>query len=68
MRFERARQTVATLVLAVPMAVYAHPGHVHQPGLVHGYSWVELLGFAVLFAVPVVIAWLGMHSRNGRDD
>jgi hypothetical protein len=67
MRFESARQTLASLVLAVPIAARAHPGHVHHPGLVHGYSWIELLGFAALFVVPVVIAWLSVRPRSGRD-
>jgi hypothetical protein len=67
MRFERVLQTLVSLLLAVPMVVCAHPGHVHQSGLVHGYSWIELLGFVALFAVPLVIAWLAVHPRNGRD-
>jgi hypothetical protein len=68
MRFKRAVQTLASLVLAIPMAVFAHPGHVHHPGPVHGYSWIELLGFVALFAVPLAIALLSVRPRNGRDD
>jgi hypothetical protein len=68
MRFERTAQTLASLVLAVPITVFAHPGHVHHPGLVHGYAWYELFGLAALFAVPLVIALLVVRWRNGRDD
>jgi hypothetical protein len=68
MRFERALQTLASLALAVPMTVFAHPGHVHQPGLVHGYSWIELLCVIALLAVPLAIIVLAVHSRNHQDD
>jgi hypothetical protein len=68
MRFESALQTLASLVLAIPIAAHAHPGHVHLPGPVHGYSWIELLGFVALFAVPLAIALLSVRPRNGRDD
>ena len=68
MRFERAVQAVASLVLAAPMAVFAHPGHVHHPGVVHGYSWFDLLGSMAVFAVPLTIALLVARGRNDRDD
>jgi hypothetical protein len=68
MRFEHSVKTVASLVLSIPMAVFAHPGHVHHPGLVHGTSWIELLGFLALFAVPLVIVVLAVRRRNGRND
>jgi hypothetical protein len=41
---------------------------VHHPGLVHGTSWIELLGFLALFAVPLAIVVLAVLRRNGRDD
>ncbi len=65
MRFERVVQILA---LTAPAAVFAHPGHVHHPGLVHGTSWIELLGLMALFAVPLAVALLGVRSRNDRDD
>ena len=68
MRFKRARQILASLALSVPLALHPHPGHMHQPGLVHGYSWIELLGFVALCALPLVIAWLAVHPRNDRND
>ena len=68
MRFERVVQTVASMALAIPMAVFAHPGHVHHPGLMHGFSWIELVGSLALFAVPLVIILLVVRHRHGRDD
>jgi hypothetical protein len=68
MRFERALQTLASLALAVPITVYAHPGHVHHAGLVHVYTGIELLGFVALLAVPLAIALLAARTRHSRDD
>lgn len=65
MRFERA---IVGLMLAMPMAVLAHPGHVYHPGLVHGYSWLDLLGLLAIVAVPLAFAWQTARRRNGRDD
>ena len=66
MRFGRAVQAWVGLVLAVPMAVGAHPGHVHHPGLVHGTSWIELFEFVVLVAVPLVIVFYCARVANSR--
>jgi len=48
------------------MAVGAHPGHVHHPGLVHGTSWIELFEFVVLVAVPLVIVFYCARVANSR--
>lgn len=62
MRFERA---VMGMMQMMPVVVLAHPGHVHHPGLIHGYSWVDLLGLLAMVALPWVFAW--KRSRR-RDD
>ena len=67
MRFECAVQTLASLALVIPIAVFAHPGHLHHPGVVHGYSWIELCGILALLAVPLAIILFAVHRRNGRD-
>jgi hypothetical protein len=53
MRLERV---VPGLVLAIPMTAYAHPGHVHRTGLVHGFSWVDWLGLLAIAAVALAFA------------
>jgi hypothetical protein len=60
---------MATVLMAAQVAV-AHPGHVHTPGPVHGYSWIDLVGFLVAsLALPAAV-WFGAwvkRRRSGRD-
>jgi hypothetical protein len=60
----------ATLLAILPAltagATWGHPGHVHGPGPVHGFSWIDLaLYLAVSVAAPAA-AWLVARRRNRR--
>jgi hypothetical protein len=48
--------------------VFAHPGHVHLGGPVHGYSWVDLLGIVAVVAVAVVLAWVRRRRGARHED
>lgn len=66
MRFERG---IVAVMLAMPWMVLAHPGHVHQPGPVHGYPWVDLPGLFAILAVSLALGRRTAHRRrNDRDD
>lgn len=62
----RAAVAVAGWVAAQP--VFAHPGHVHLGGPVHGYSWVDLLGIVAVVAVAVVLAWVRRRRGVRHED
>ena len=60
----------ATMQTMGVTAAFAHPGHAHTAGLVHGYSGFELLvGLAIAVALLV---WAGRHwharARQDQDD
>lgn len=56
---------VASPLLAASTA-FAHPGHAHATGPVHGYSWLDLAGFLLASVVFPVAALLVAQWRNRR--
>lgn len=57
--------SLVVLLLTMPSAVQAHPGHVHGAGPVHGVSWMDLVLFlAVSLVLPA--AGLLVACRRGR--
>lgn len=59
-----ARFATAWSTLVLTQAAFAHPGHVHLPGPVHGYSWVDLV--VLLVAVAALPAIVGAWPRARR--
>jgi hypothetical protein len=55
------------MTLAMPLMVLAHPGHVHHPAPVHGYSWIDLLGLLAIVVVPLALARRTTGRGHGRD-
>ena len=65
MKLKRILKAVGVLAITAQTmgvnAVLAHPGHAHATGVVHGYSWFELLvGFGIAAALLV---WV-IHRRE----
>lgn len=54
------------LALLSAQAALAHPGHVHGPGPVHGFSWVDLALFLAASAVVPAVALLLARRRYRR--
>lgn len=44
---------------------YAHPGHMHQPGPIHGFSWIDFLAFllAALVVPGLVLLVVQLRAR-----
>jgi len=68
MRVTTITGAIGALALAVMAATaMAHPGHIHEPGMVHGFSWMELLVYLTAAAiVPVLALARSVHSRGSR--
>lgn len=45
-------------------AAYAHPGHQHQPGPIHGFSWIDLLTFLLAALVVPGLVLLAAQLRT----
>lgn len=60
------RFSSAVPLLLVASAVFAHPGHVHTAGPVHGTSWLDLAGFPLASAVLPAAALLVVRWRHRR--
>jgi hypothetical protein len=61
---------VTSMTLVAAQVAVAHPGHVHTPGPVHGYSWIDLVGFLVASLARPAAVWFGSwvkRRRPGRD-
>jgi hypothetical protein len=54
-------------VLAAAQTASAHPGHVHQPGPVHGYSWVDLAVLLIAVAALPAISRFAARLRTRRS-
>lgn len=63
-----ATTPIMLAMLGMAEAVYAHPGHVPGPGPVHGFSWLDVLGFLVASVALPAAAFLAgkLHSRRRR--
>jgi hypothetical protein len=57
--------TVAAAFMPAP-GVFAHPGRVHEPAPVHGFSWLDPVLFFAVSVVPPVPAAVAIHRRNRR--
>lgn len=66
MKIGNATMVIMVVALLAAPAVFAHPGHVHVPGPVHGFSWVDLLGFLLVSVALPVDAWLVVRARRHR--
>ncbi len=60
------RFSSAVPLLLAASATFAHPGHVHTVGPVHGTSWFDLAGFLLASAVLPAAALLVARWRNRR--
>ncbi len=56
----------AVPLLLAASAVFAHPGHVHASGPVHGTSWLDLAGFLLASVALPAAAFVLVRWRNRR--
>ena len=60
-RFREGVMAIAPCLLA--QVAYAHPGHLHPPGPIHGLSWIDFLAFLLAALVVPGLVFLVAQLR-----